>query len=181
MDVRTIPRSRHNPQFNKDTLQVSLQKSNIKYVHMAGLGGLRQALPDSVNKAWKNTSFRGYADYIQTAEFELALEKLIGLSTRQKVVLMCAESVPWRCHRSLIADALVIRKIQTIDIFSPTTSKKHVLTPWAKVRGKRITYPMTASETKELVMNSRRELRHRSNLRMTGAPTIEEDDHEIIG
>jgi uncharacterized protein (DUF488 family) len=143
VDIRTIPRSRHNPQFNKDILPGSLKKSNIRYVHMAGLGGLRHALPDSVNKAWRNTSFRGYADYMQTNEFETALEKLIGLSKRCKFVLMCAESVPWRCHRSLVADALAIRKIQTIDIFSPTISKKHVLTPWAKIKGKHITYPMT--------------------------------------
>jgi uncharacterized protein (DUF488 family) len=148
VDIRTIPRSRHNPQFNKDILPGSLKSSNIKYVHMAGLGGLRHALPDSVNKAWRNASFRGYADYMQTREFESALEKLIGLSRRRKIVLMCGEAVPWRCHRSLVADALVIRKIQTTDIFSLTVSRRHILTPWAKVRGKHITYPMTASETK---------------------------------
>ncbi|MHB1868210.1 MAG: DUF488 domain-containing protein [Nitrososphaerales archaeon] len=141
VDIRTIPRSRHNPQFNKDTLPGYLKKSNIMYVHMAGLGGLRHARPDSMNKAWRNASFRGYADYMQTDEFESALEKLVGLSGRRKVVLMCAEAVPWRCHRSLVADALLIRKIQTMNIFSPTLSKKHVLTPWAKVSGKCVTYP----------------------------------------
>jgi len=143
VDIRTIPRSRHNPQFNKDTLPGYLKKSNIRYLHMAGLGGLRHARPDSVNKAWRNDSFRGYADYMQTDRFESALEKLVGLSRRRSVVLMCAESLPWRCHRSLVADALLIRRIQAIDIFSPTINKKHVLTPWAKERGKHLTYPIT--------------------------------------
>jgi len=147
VDIRTIPRSRHNPQFNKDTFPESLKKSNIRYVHMAGLGGLRHATPDSVNKAWRNASFRGYADYMQTSEFESALEKLVELSGRRRVVLMCAEALPWRCHRSLVADALLIRKIHAIDIFSPTISKKHLLTPWAKVRGKRVTYPIAGSKS----------------------------------
>lgn len=142
VDIRTIPRSRHNPQFNKDTLPESLKKAKIMYVHIAGLGGLRHAFPDSVNKAWRNASFRGYADYMQTDDFKTGLERVIGLSKKRKIVLMCAESVPWRCHRSLVADALLIRNIQTMDIFSPTISKNHVLTPWATVRGKRITYPV---------------------------------------
>ena len=115
---------------------------------MPKLGGLRRALPDSLNKAWRNASFRGYADYMQTDEFESSLEKIIGLSKLRKIVLICAESVPWRCHRSLIADALLVRKIQTTHVFNATTSKKHILTPWAKVRGKRITYPETGSKTK---------------------------------
>lgn len=142
VDIRTIPRSRHNPQFNKDTLPESLKKAKIMYVHIAGLGGLRHAFQDSVNKAWRNASFRGYADYMQTDDFKTGLERVIGLSKKRKIVLMCAESVPWRCHRSLVADALLIRNIQTMDIFSPTISKNHVLTPWATVRGKRITYPV---------------------------------------
>ena len=141
VDVRTIPRSRHNPQFNKDVLAKSLSDAKIKYLHLLQLGGLRRALPDSVNKAWKNDSFRGYADYMQTSEFQSALERLVGLSKRRRIALMCAESVPWRCHRSLIADALLVQKIPAIHIFSATTSKKHKLTPWAKVRTKTITYP----------------------------------------
>ena len=148
VDIRRIPRSRHNPQFNREVLLESLKAAKIRYVHMPKLGGLRRALPDSVNKAWRNASFRGYADYMQSDEFELSLEKLIGLSKRRKIVLMCAESVPWRCHRSLIADALLIRKIQTTDIFSATISKKHILTHWAKVRGKQITYPEEGSKSK---------------------------------
>ncbi len=145
VDIRTIPRSRHNPQFNKDTLPESLKKAKIMYVHIAGVGGLRHALPDSLNKAWRNSSFRGFADYMQTDQFSSALERLIALSKRRKVALMCAESVPWRCHRSLIGDALLARKIQTIDIFSKTISRKHTMTPWAKARGTQIGYPLTES------------------------------------
>ena len=145
VDIRTVPRSRHNPQFNKDTLPESLKKAKIMYAHISGLGGLRHALPDSVNKAWRNSSFRGFADYMQTDGFSLALARLIAFSKRRKVALMCAESVPWRCHRSLIGDAMLARKIQVVDIFSKTISRKHTMTPWATVRGKRITYPLTES------------------------------------
>lgn len=143
IDIRTIPRSRHNPQFNKDVLAKSLKDSKIKYLHVPGLGGLRHALRDSLNKAWRNASFRGFADYMQTEDFESALEKIIEISRHRRIVLVCAESVPWRCHRSLVADALLVRKIETVDIFSKKTSKKHTLTPWARVRGKKITYPET--------------------------------------
>jgi uncharacterized protein (DUF488 family) len=145
VDVRTIPRSRHNPQFNIDFLPGHLEVEGIAYHHMPMLGGLRHPVPDSVNNAWRNLSFRGYADYMQTNEFQSALEELIDLSKVRVIVLMCAESVPWRCHRSLIADALLVRKIETIDIFSATNHKIHKLTPWAKVRGKKITYPETST------------------------------------
>jgi uncharacterized protein (DUF488 family) len=145
VDVRTIPRSRHNPQFNKDLLPGPLEAARIAYCHMPELGGLRDPVPNSVNNAWRNLSFRGYADYMQTKEFQSALEELVSLSEVRKIVLMCAESVPWRCHRSLIADALLVRKIETIDIFSEAKSKKHILTPWAKVRGKKITYPLIST------------------------------------
>ncbi|MCL4519054.1 MAG: DUF488 domain-containing protein [Thaumarchaeota archaeon] len=141
VDVRTIPRSRHNPQFNRDTLANSLKNLKIKYLHLPKLGGLRRPLPDSVNRGWRNASFRGYADYMQTDEFKSALRKVIELSKNHRIALMCAESVPWRCHRTLIADALLVQKIQTNHLFSVTASKKHTLTPWAKVRGNTITYP----------------------------------------
>ena len=141
IDVRTIPRSRHNPQFNKDVLAESLKNAKIKYLHMPKLGGLRHALRSSLNKAWMNASYLAFADYMQTKEFESALEKIVELSKHRKIVLMCAESVPWRCHRSLIGDALLVRKIQTNDIYSKTTTKVQVLTPWAKIRGRKITYP----------------------------------------
>jgi uncharacterized protein (DUF488 family) len=141
VDVRTVPRSRHNPQFNKTSLPRSLKKAGLGYVHMPGLGGLRHAKRDSINVGWRNASFRGYADYMQTPEFEQSLEKLIRLAKNGRIVLMCAEAVPWRCHRSLIADALLARGIRTEDIMSATRRTVHTLTPFANVRGTSITYP----------------------------------------
>ena len=145
VDVRTVPRSRHNPQFNKASLPGSLKKAGLGYVHLPGLGGLRQAKRDSPNMGWRNTSFRGYADYMQTPEFEQGLEELIQLAHEDRIALMCAEAVPWRCHRSLIADALLVRGIRTEDIMSPTRRQVHSLTPFARVRGAMITYPITVS------------------------------------
>ncbi|HZM03955.1 MAG TPA: DUF488 domain-containing protein [Candidatus Saccharimonadales bacterium] len=145
VDVRTVPRSRHNPQFNKASLPRSLKKAGVGYVHLPGLGGLRHAKADSINVGWRNASFRGYADYMQTPEFGQSLEELIGLAKEQQVVLMCAEAVPWRCHRSMIADALVIRGIGAEDIMSLTRRQVHKLTPFAKVRGVKITYPAESS------------------------------------
>jgi uncharacterized protein (DUF488 family) len=141
VDVRTVPRSRHNPQFNKESLPLSLKQAGLGYVHMPGLGGLRHAKGDSPNMGWRNASFRGYADYMQTPEFEQSLEELIELAKRESVVLMCAEAVPWRCHRSLIADALLVRGIRAEDIMSATRLQSHSLTPFAKVRGLRLSYP----------------------------------------
>jgi len=141
VDVRTIPKSRHNPQFNSDVLEKNLKASGIGYVHLAGLGGLRRAKKDSLNQAWENTSFRGFADYMQTEEFEEGIVKLVELGENRKTVIMCAEAVPWRCHRSLIGDALVVRGIEVVDIMSRHSIKSHVLTPWAEVQGTRITYP----------------------------------------
>lgn len=141
VDVRTVPRSRHNPQFNKGTLSKSLKKAGVGYVHLPGLGGLRHAQRESLNMGWRNTSFRGYADYMQTADFEQSLEELIRLAKLDRIALMCAEAVPWRCHRSLIADALLVRGIRTEDIMSLTRRQVHALTPFSKVRGTTITYP----------------------------------------
>jgi len=141
VDVRTVPRSRHNPQFNKTSLPRALKKVGLGYVHLPGLGGLRHAKRDSINMGWRNASFRGYADYMQTPEFEHNLEELIRLAKQERIAIMCAEAVPWRCHRSLIADALLVRGIRAEDIMSPTRRQIHVLTPFAKVRGTTITYP----------------------------------------
>ena len=141
VDVRTVPRSRHNPQFNKTSLPGSLKKAGLGYVHMPGLGGLRHAQRDSINVGWRNASFRGYADYMQTPEFDHSLEELIQLANNDRIALMCAEAVPWRCHRSLIADALLVRGIRTEDIMSPTRRQVHTLTPFAKARGTTIIYP----------------------------------------
>lgn len=141
VDVRTIPRSRHNPQFNEEALKNALSASDISYCRIAGLGGLRHTRKDSINKAWKNASFRGFADYMQTEEFKNALEALIDLAKEKSTVIMCAEAVPWRCHRSLIGDALLVRGIQVQDIFAENSGKAHLLTAWAKVDGINITYP----------------------------------------
>lgn len=141
VDVRTIPRSRHNPQFNKTTLPQKLKKAGMDYDHMPGLGGLRHAQRDSPNAGWRNASFRGFADYMQTPEFAKSLDELIRLAHRKAIVLMCAEALPWRCHRSLIADALLVRGIRTEDIMTPTRRQVHAFTPFAKVRGAALTYP----------------------------------------
>ncbi|MBI2470925.1 MAG: DUF488 domain-containing protein [Planctomycetes bacterium] len=141
VDVRTIPRSRHNPQFNQETLPGNLKTAGINYTHIKGLGGLRKPRSDSPNTGWRNASFRGFADYMQTPEFETNLQTLIELSRQEQIALMCAEALPWRCHRSLIADALSVRKIQVKHILSEKSRQLHSLTPWAKVNGTRITYP----------------------------------------
>ncbi len=139
-DVRTIPRSRHNPQFNRDTLSRDLGVAGISYVHMAGLGGLRHPRPDSPNTGWRNASFRGFADYMQSREFSESLEALIEMSRQQTVAIMCAEAVPWRCHRMLIADSLVIRGIETTHILDIHHCQSHALTPMAKATGTHIIY-----------------------------------------
>jgi uncharacterized protein (DUF488 family) len=141
IDVRTIPRSRHNPQFNGETLPQSLRDAGIGYTHMPELGGLRRASRDSSNTGWRNASFRGFADYMQTPEFETGVDKLIETAAHERVAIMCAEAVPWRCHRSLIADALTVRTVPVAHLTSATRSHPHVLTPFAKVRGTRLTYP----------------------------------------
>jgi uncharacterized protein (DUF488 family) len=141
VDVRTIPRSRHNPQFNEDALRESLKEARIGYVHMKGLGGLRHAHKDSPNTGWRNASFQGFADYMQTEDFEESLLKLIGAAEKEVTAIMCAEAVPWRCHRSLIGDALFVRGVDVKHIMSAQSAREHTLTPWAKRRGKKITYP----------------------------------------
>ncbi len=141
LDVRTIPRSRHNPQFNLDVLPAALRAAGIDYTPLAQLGGLRHARPDSMNTGWRNLSFRGYADYMQSPEFAICLQQAIALAEQQRCALMCAEAVPWRCHRSLIADALVLRGIPVEDIIGPHGRTPHRLTPWAKVDGLEIHYP----------------------------------------
>lgn len=148
VDVRTVPRSRHNPQFNRETLPADLKNVGIAYTHMSGLGGLRHARKDSINTGWQNASFRGFADYMQTPEFEENLQKLIALSKKETVAIMCAEAVPWRCHRSLIADALTVRGIRVYQIMSRVSSSIHQITPWAQVDGKRVTYPTRQAELK---------------------------------
>lgn len=140
-DVRTIPRSRHNPQFNENQLKLDLEQHDIEYLHLVELGGLRYTTKASVNTGWINLSFRGFADYMQTPEFQKGIELLIETSKLKQTVIMCAEAVPWRCHRSLIGDALMVRNIGVEDIMSEKITKPHKITLWAKVNGVIVTYP----------------------------------------
>ncbi|HEY4359332.1 MAG TPA: DUF488 domain-containing protein [Bryobacteraceae bacterium] len=141
VDVRTIPKSRRNPQFNSEELRESLAAQGIEYVHLPALGGLRHPRHDSINTAWQNDSFRGYADYMQTPEFDRGLKELIALTKGHVTAIMCAEAVPWRCHRSLVADALTAQGIGVEHIMSKTSRKVHSYTPFARIDGPRVTYP----------------------------------------
>ena len=141
IDVRTIPRSRHNPQYNNEALAKSLRDEDLSYKHMPKLGGLRKPKKDSINTGWRNESFRGYADYMQTDEFQRALEELIAHGTSKKTAIMCAEAVPWRCHRSLIADALTIRGWDVRHIMSETKADRHQLASFAAVENGELRYP----------------------------------------
>jgi uncharacterized protein (DUF488 family) len=146
LDIRTVPRSRHNPQYNLDALPVSLAAAGIGFEHIAALGGLRHARPDSPNGGWRNASFRGYADYMQTPEFIENVDALALLSHTLRCVLMCAEAVPWRCHRSMVADALLVRGVPVEHIMGPHKRKVHTLTPFAEVHGTDIGYPPIAED-----------------------------------
>lgn len=141
VDVRTIPKSRHNPQFGEDVLPGSLAEHQIGYRRLEALGGLRRGSHDSINGAWRNASFRNYADYMQTAAFTVGIDELLVIAAERPSAIMCAEAVPWRCHRSLIGDALLVRGVSVLDIMSPTSAKPHTLTSFALVNGTRITYP----------------------------------------
>jgi uncharacterized protein (DUF488 family) len=141
VDVRTVPRSRRHPHFNRERLPEPLRDAGLAYEHMAGLGGLRHPRRDSPNAGWRNAGFRGYADYMQTPEFERSLGALMAEAAREPVVIMCAEALPWRCHRSLIADALTVRGVEVRHIMSAARADRHVLTRFAVVDGTRLTYP----------------------------------------
>lgn len=142
VDIRTIPRSRHTPQFNREALTRRLPGRGIRYTHLGALGGLRKPRPDSRNTAWRNAGFRGFADYMETPEFAEGLRALRALAEDAgPVAFMCAEAVPWRCHRSLVADALTARGDTVLHIMEAGKSQAHVLTAWARVDGTRVTYP----------------------------------------
>ena len=147
VDIRTIPRSKRNPQFEGTTLERTLRERGFNYLHMRALGGLRHPKKDSVNGGWRNESFRGYADYMQTSEFGEALAQLMKRASEERTAIMCAEAVPWRCHRSLVGDALIVRGVEVIDILSATKSQEHRLTAWARVEGTRVTYPPSAESS----------------------------------
>jgi uncharacterized protein YeaO (DUF488 family) len=154
IDIRTIPKSRHNPQFNGDSLAGSLREAGIRYVHLKNLGGLRHARKDSMNLGWRNASFRGFADYMQTPEFAAALDRAIKLAAKRPSALMCAEAVPWRCHRSLVGDALLVRGARVLHITSKAEPKPHSITPFARVRGTSITYPPESSSGGDAIMSA---------------------------
>jgi len=141
VDVRTIPKSRHNPQFNRPALSRALHAVKIGYRHVKALGGLRHARPDSVNLGWRNASFRGYADYMQSEDFAAGLARLEQLAARRPTAIMCAEAVPWRCHRSLIADALTVARWRVLHIQSRHTARPHKRTTFLRVRSGRLLYP----------------------------------------
>ena len=147
VDIRTIPKSRHNPQFDGDSLRATLTDAGLRYLPMKDLGGLRRPVKGSLaNAGWVNDSFRGYADYMQTERFETALEKLVKLALEggdARVAIMCAEGNPFRCHRSLVADALEARGVRVLHISGPGSGRRHKMTPFAKVVGTRVTYPST--------------------------------------
>lgn len=150
VDVRTIPRSRKNPQYNIDSLPAELAAARIRYAHLPELGGLRRTRPDSPNTGWRNASFRGYADYMQQPEFTKGLDRLMGMAAARPAAIMCAEAVPWRCHRSLIADALLVRGASVEHIIGGRSTSPHSLTPFARVKNKHITYP-GAAQTKRRI------------------------------
>ncbi|QNI33632.1 DUF488 domain-containing protein [Alloacidobacterium dinghuense] len=145
VDIRTIPKSRHNPQFARDSLGQSLKDAQVEYRWQKSLGGLRRPLKESINTGWRNSSFRGYADYMQTPEFTNAIDELLAVSAPAQTVIMCAEAVPWRCHRSLVADALLVRGASVEDIYydakGHSRREPHALTSFAKVKGKKLWYP----------------------------------------
>lgn len=169
VDVRTIPRSRHNPQFNRDALPQTLRRARIAYTHLKKLGGLRRANADSVNTGWNNSSFRGFADYMQTPEFAVGLARLEELAQTKRCAIMCAEAVPWRCHRSLLADALTVRGHAVEHIMTPTRRNLHKLTPFARVRGKKITYPATRATRAQAATKAARAAKKRRKI--TSKPT----------
>jgi uncharacterized protein (DUF488 family) len=147
VDVRTVPRSRHNPQYNQQELSAALESDHLHYSYMAGLGGFRHPVKGATkNLGWRNLSFRGYADYMQTPQFDHELQQLIAMARSEQIAIMCAEAVPWRCHRSLIADALLVRDIDVVEISGATNSKPLLLHPWAHVNGTELTYPAPPPE-----------------------------------
>jgi uncharacterized protein (DUF488 family) len=141
VDVRTVPRSARNPQFNRETLPGALAGEGVAYLHLPELGGFRHARPDSINTGWRNASFRGFADYMQTDAFRDGIEKLIALARVERCAILCAEAVPWRCHRALVGDALAARGMTVEDILDADHSQPHRMTPFARVEGTIVTYP----------------------------------------
>ena len=151
VDIRTVPKSRHNPQFDGDALPAELAEAGIRYVQMKDLGGLRRPVKGSFkNAGWINDSFRGFADYMQTERFGAAVDRLVELARGEEeggphgVAIMCAEGNPFRCHRSLVADALEARGVKVVHISGPGEGRPHRMTSFARVAGTQVTYPKDA-------------------------------------
>jgi len=142
-DVRHFPTSQRVPWTAKASLAKALSDRGIGYEHLEALGGFRKALPDSGNRGWRNSGFRGYADYMASPEFAASLGRLIAIASERRTAIMCAEAVPWKCHRSVLSDALVVRGVRVIHVLSTGKTQEHRLTPFARVHGTRITYPAT--------------------------------------
>jgi len=157
VDVRTVPRSRTHPQFDRAALPAALAGAGIGYTHLPGLGGLRRPRPDSIHGVWRNASFRGYADHMETPVFAAELEALIALAGAERTAIMCAEAVPCRCHRWLIADALVARGIPVGHLLEAGRVEPHVLTRWARVVSGRVRYAEPPPPSLELDFGPRRE------------------------
>lgn len=141
VDVRSIPHSRHNPQYEQSALMTSLPAAGIAYIPIKNLGGIRPRVENSINTAWHNLSFRNYADYMQTPAFTKGIDELIAIAKKAPTAIMCAEAVPWRCHRSLIGDTLFVHGVDVVDIITATNTKPHTLTSFAVVHGREISYP----------------------------------------
>lgn len=165
VDIRAFPHSARNGQFNIETLPPSLQSAGVNYTHIPGLGGRRRPVPGSANTGWHNISFQGFADYMQTIEFEIAIQRLIALAASERISLMCAEAMPWRCHRSLIADALTARGIAVTHILGPGTRRPHALTPFARLMGGHLIYPAGTGTEQERRPRPRRHNLKRAVLR----------------
>jgi uncharacterized protein (DUF488 family) len=141
VDIRGFPRSRRTPQFDAESLEADLPALGLGYVHVPELGGRRRAREESPNTGWRNKSFRGYADHMQTETFRAGVDRLVALAEQSSPAIMCAEAVPWRCHRSLVGDALLVRGVEVVDIMSTSTARSHRLTSFAQVHGQNIVYP----------------------------------------
>jgi uncharacterized protein (DUF488 family) len=141
VDIRSVPRSSYNPQFDSKVLSLAASRERVRYLHMPKLGGLRRPRIDSHNDAWRNEGFRGYADYMETEEFDTALDELCDLANGNTTCIMCAEAVPWRCHRSLVSDALVARGHSVEHITACGRASEHRIAPFARVTNEHVTYP----------------------------------------
>ncbi|MGE0227122.1 MAG: DUF488 family protein [Dehalococcoidia bacterium] len=141
VDIRTVPKSRRHPHFSLEALAAELPRREIVYVHLQALGGFRRPATDSTNGAWRNESFRGYADYMQTPAFEEAVAALLDVARGARTAVMCSEAMPWRCHRTLVADAVAARGVQVTHLLSAAKAQAHTLTSFARVEGERVTYP----------------------------------------